>query len=589
LRLQLTILNIAALSLLATACSGPGANSAIPAASEAGAVSSPLGSSDSSANRAGDIVADAAPLGSVSARDLGHASPKTILHLAITLQYRNQPELDRLVADQQRPGSAAYHAWLTDDEFLSRFAPLQADYARVATSLRNAGLRVERTFPNRTVLDAVGTVARVEAYFGTRIDVVNQRGHGQQFANVVAAHAPADLKGAILDVSGLSSLVLVSPLHALVTPGNAARSMPAPDAKAAKLFGPPSTSTGAEGYAPLAFWAGYDLPVSHAGGKNGHYDGAGHAVGVVIDADFVNSDITAFLKYFAITRKGKTTRVVIAGGPPPGDEGTDSVEATLDTETISAEAPGSNLYVYEVPSLSSANIVDAYNKVVSDNEVDVASSSFGGCEAFLGTAVNAWSKIAEQGLAKGITFTAASGDGGGLLCAMSPASSPYVVAVGGTALGVGPSGAWASEIAWSGSGGGVSSAFALPAWQNGVAGINARGRNYPDVALDADPYSGTAFYYTGTWNNVDNPIGGTSLASPLYASAVAEIDEVKGARVGLSSAKLFGQWAASGYGTTTPIFHDITQGSNGIYAAQPGYDLVTGIGSIDAWNLANAL
>jgi subtilase family serine protease len=116
-----------------------------------------------------------------------------------------------------------------------------------------------------------------------------------------------------------------------------------------------------------------------------------------------------------------------------------------------------------------------------------------------------------------------------------------------------------------------------------------RGRNVPDLAFDSDPLTGRAFYYNGSWDSIDNPLGGTSLASPLFSSAVVEMDEVKAARLGLSGATVYPAWITGGYGTTTPVFHDVTSGTDGAFAALAGYDLVTGIGSIDAWNLLQTL
>ena len=172
----------------------------------------------------------------------------------------------------------------------------------------------------------------------------------------------------------------------------------------------------------------------------------------------------------------------------------------------------------------------------------------------------------------------------------APASSPYVVAVGGTALTVGTGGIWAAEAAWVGGGGGISTMFGLPAWQAGVPGSVNRGRNSPDVALDADPYTGFALYFTGTWNTQYNPLGGTSLSSPIFGAAVTEIDQMKNGRSGLLGSALYGILKNQGYGSgATANFHDITQGNNGVYYAAPGYDLSTGIGSIDAWNIGGLL
>lgn len=534
----------------------------------------------------GNVIATVPQLAGTSIRDLG-ASPNTAsLAIAVTLRYRNGSDLERLIARQNAAGSSAYHRWLTNEEFNTRFAPSQDDYSQVIHALRRAGMSVRLTYTNRTVVDAVATVGDVERYFGTKIHDVEQAGH-RGFVNVSPALEPAELRGKVLSVDGLATIPFVHAAYATVPP----RALPParPDhAPGWPLLGPPSTATGLAGYGPRAFDEAYDLPVVHSDPSGGTFDGRGRASAVVMDADFVNGDLGAFLKYFKIARTGPSTkRVSINGGSLPGDEAPDSIETTLDVETIVGSAPGTALYVYEMPTLSDKNITDAYNTIVSANRVDAVNSSFGGCENLFKSTVEGWNAIAEQGVAKGITFSASSGDSGGNLCALGPASGPYFVAVGGTSLNVGSGGAWLSEIAWAGGGGGVSAVFPQPSWQSGIAGTNDRGRSLPDVALDANPLTGTAFYINGYgWNSRYNPLGGTSLSSPLYVAAVTDIDQVKNGRTGLDAQKIYGLWKSAGYGTAAvPYFHDITVGGNGGFYTAPGYDLVTGIGSLDAWNL----
>jgi kumamolisin len=571
---------LALCALLQAGCSG---QAAIPAAQAQVPASGPAAASAVS----DATVASAAPLAGLHLRDSGPADARTTLALALTLRYRNAEQLDRLVAEQSNPRSAEYGRWLSNEQFAASFAPSGADYRKVATDLQRAGFHIDATYANRTVVDASAPVGTIERYFDTTIHRVRPASGGDAYANVRPAYAPRELSGLILAVDGLTTVAIAQPYHDTVKRGDPSH---APKAGSTSLFGPISTATNARGYAPLAFSAGYDLPILHANGTQ-HYNGSGRASGIVIDADFAESDLRSYLAYFNISRTGPATkRNLLKGGPPQGDGGADSVEAALDAEAIVGSAPGTALQMYEIPELSGADITDAYNTIVSDNKVDTANSSFGGCEALDGKTVRAWSAIAEQGAAKGITFHAATGDSGASLCASAPASSPYMVAVGGTALTVGAGGAWAQEIAWSGSGGGISSLFTLPTWQTGVVGTVNRGRNIPDVALDADPYSGMAFYFTASWNSQYNPIGGTSLSSPLFGAAVTEIDQVKNARTGLIAGSLYATLAADGYGSGAgAYFHDVVQGSNGTFYAGPGYDLVTGIGSIDAWNIAEVL
>jgi kumamolisin len=541
--------------------------------------------------RADAVVATVPSLQSLGVSDEGPAPSSDSLHLVLTLGLRNEAKLDRLIVEQTTKGSAQYGRWLSNGEFNQSFAPAQGDYRRVASALQKAGFRVDATYDNRTVVDATGTIATIERFFKTTIHRVRQTGQARAYANTRPAYAPSALSGLLVSVDGLNTIVAVRADHVLVSPGARRTSLPLA-AASSLLFGPISEATGARGYGPLAFSVGYDLPIRHANAQGKHYDGLGRASGIVIDADFAESDLRAFLTYFKIARTGPATkRILLQGGPPQGDASADSLEAALDAEALVGDAPGTALSVYEIPKLSNGAITDAYNRVVSDNKVDTVNSSFGACEVDIGSkTLKAWTVIFKQAVAKGITFHASTGDSGGSLCASAPASSPYVVAVGGTALTVGTGGAWAAEAAWAGGGGGISTAFALPAWQAGLAGSVNRGRNIPDVALDADPYSGFALYFTGSWNTQFNPIGGTSLSSPIFGAAVTEIDQMRNGRSGLLGSSLYGVLGSHGYGSgTSANFHDITQGNNGIYYATPGYDLSTGIGSIDAWNIGGLL
>jgi subtilase family serine protease len=520
--------------------------------------------------------------------DLGHAPQNGRVDIAVTLNYRNDDLLGRLVEMQADPTSPLFGHFLTNAQFNASFAPTPADYARVASTLQQNGFRVTQTYTNGTVIDATGTVGAADRLFSTDIHAVNQIGYGIRYANATPGHEPAALRGLIASVSGLHTLTLVHPYFA-----RAPRHLGVvPDAAGAPLNGPRG------GYGPLAFSQGYLFPEQFKSSGGKYYDGTGRTSGVVIDADFLDSDLASFLSYFKVTRTGPATvRVPIDGGPPKGDGSGDSVETTLDVETIVSNAPGTGLYVYEFPNFDNDSyITDAYNKVVSDNLVDTANSSFGGCETDQVSDAKAWNKIAEQGASKGITFHASSGDAGADVCGngqdgvSAPASGTYFAAIGGTSLKVTAQGAWVSEVTWNSdggaSGGGVSKVFKLPTWQKTVPGIINTGRNLPDVSFDADPNTGAAFYYGGTWDNADDPLGGTSLSSPLFGAAVTEVDQFVGARAGLEARILYADLASKGYVSSGGVvyFHDITSGCNDIggakgYCAVKGYDQATGIGS----------
>jgi subtilase family serine protease len=549
-------------------------------------------------------VTNVASVPKSSFRDLGPASTTTPVSIAVTLEYHNINQLEQLVTLQSDEGSPYYRHWLTSAQFDAAFAPTAAEYAKVAASLRRAGFRITKVYSNRTVIDGTGSVATAERFFSTKIDRVAQPGYGVRFANVTPARVPPDLQGLVFSVAGLHDLALV---HTHFMPVERGVAVPAfaryTKSKNPVLFGPPNPVDDVAGYSPLALTDAYDFPVSH----NASYNGKGSTAGIVIDADFWDTDLTNFLAYFKIKHSASVTRVAIDGGPgSPSSGDQDTVEATLDVESLVGTSPGASLYVYETPNFLNVPltaVTDAYNQVVSDNKVDSVNSSFGACEDSDLNTSETWDRLAMQGAALGITFHAATGDEGVYGCENAsaslvegteiPASSGHVVAVGGTTLAIDANGSYAGEEGWDSnggaSGGGISDVFLLPSWQAGVKNIVRLGRNLPDVAFDADPFTGFALYYDGSWTTKYNPTGGTSLASPLFGSAVAQMVQVTGGRLGLAGAKLFKLWKADGYtknGTT--YFHDVLFGSNG-YAAAKGYDLVTGIGSLDVWNVTQAL
>jgi subtilase family serine protease len=272
-------LNAGLMLVLLAGCAGTqNAGSAIPSVAVATNRIAPLAENASSRGTA--VIASVPSLSAVGAHDLGRSPSNATLRIAVTLRYRNEERLEKLVASQSDAGSADYHHWLTSAQFNERFSPLAADYARAIASMERSGIRVTKTYANRSVIDATGTVGSIERYFDTSIHRVRQRGAGVRYANVVPAHAPPGLSSLLLTVDGLDTLSL---LHTASSIANT---------KSTKLFGPTSTATGNQGYGPLAFSKAYDFPVVHG------YDGLGRSSGVVIDADYADTDLTAFLTYF---------------------------------------------------------------------------------------------------------------------------------------------------------------------------------------------------------------------------------------------------------------------------------------------------
>ncbi len=545
-----------------------------------------MGSAVASAASSSGIVAGVPAATGI--RDLGRTPVTMRISIAISLPYRHHDELERLVDSQGDPGSPSYHHFLSRSQFDAYFSPEPRAYGRVLASLKSAGFTITRVYSNRSLLDAAAPTRTIERYFSTEIHRVAQSGQGIRYWNVRPAIAPPDVRDLVAGVTGLDNVGRFHTANHFAHARGAASVRPYL-AVPGQIFGPDY------GYGPTAFIDAYKIPTKTAVGK-------GQASGVVIDADFLDSDLAAYLANFGVYRSGPpTVRVPIDGGPPPGLGSGDSVETTLDVETIVSIAPGTSLYVYEFPDFTNPQtILDAYEQVVTDDFVGTANSSFGGCETQFGQNggfAQMSNQIALQGAALGITFHASTGDSGNQTfgcpstSVSSPASDPYFSAIGGTSLYLNPSsGKVEHEYGWGGlgnfgaTGGGVSVIWPLPRYQHGIPNIIASGRNIPDVSFDADPATGESFYYAG---NFVGPIGGTSLSSPIFGAAQTITNQLRGSEGGFVNPALYGAFRK--YGNTYnggQIFRDITVGNNGFYPAKRGYDQMTGIGAEIVSNLA---
>jgi kumamolisin len=342
------------------------------------------------------------------------------------------------------------------------------------------------------------------------------------------------------------------------------------------------------------------------------FSGQGQTVVLMELGGFLASDFTKFdseehLPGFNITMIGKNTGF---------DE-----EATMDMETVHEVAPQAHLVFDNLESISEATSdADVFAQAITRAEqkfpASIMSFSLGICEtdtqAFDRSDLTALNAAVAAVEAKGSTVFASSGDGGGLDCTpvadaglpptssdegvTVPASLPAVTGVGGTALTTDASGDYVSETTWSepllsqGSGGGVSVISRRPSWQTGV-GTGGQtdqgdGREVPDVSADSDPSDGNAIVEKGKKEQG----GGTSLAAPIWAGITALMDQYLKANhdkpVGFFNPILY--HLANSSVPFSP-FHDITVGGNDFYDATPGYDMVTGLGSPDAYNLARDL
>jgi subtilase family serine protease len=320
----------------------------------------------------------------------------------------------------------------------------------------------------------------------------------------------------------------------------------------------------------------------------------------------IRQDLAAFDRKFGLP--SATLRVVntVAAYKTPYLAGTEEVE---DTEMVHAIAPGAALDVVLVPNdatTSSADFTAAITKTVlagvARHAAVVSISASGGEHLFTRAEVTRLNAALEQARDRHVTVVASSGDTGAISDqgpprqVSLPASDPLVLAVGGTILdAASPAGTYLGEMAWNegtdASGGGYSSLFSRPAYQDGLVRIGAT-RGVPDVAANADAATAMAMTFSG---GALQPATGTSAATPLWAGVIALADQQAGHPLGFVNPALYAIARGPAY---HQAFHDVTTGDNSVlwptgvfvgYTAGPGWDPVTGWGSPDAQYLVPLL
>ncbi|MHB8507127.1 MAG: S53 family peptidase [Candidatus Dormibacteria bacterium] len=494
-------------------------------------------------------------------RDLGRASGP--MRVTVQLELRNRSEQMRQARSVNDPHSPTYGKFLTPSVFDARYAPTALTVARVTRYLRAHGLAVGRPSGSGQLLSAVGDTRAIEAAFGVQVRRYAATRVGFYTAADRAVHLPAAIVRDVRGVAGLSSLEVVRhPLHDLGSRGSGAR------VAGAGLLPDYIVSFG-----PQDFWSLYN-----AGGAP---VGRGQSLGIFATGDTtaVEPDLRAFEEHFSLPRVPLKTEVIGA----VSSDATGVEEYDLDTQWSSGFAPSlSQLTMYVASSLQWSDIIPTMDTWTHEPTVRVADMSGGTCESLMAAAglVNMIDDILARAVAQGQSFFASTGDSGsfcpavvgvngvpaGLPGVNFPASSPFAVGVGGTTL-LTQSGSYSSEVAWYAGGGGISAMEAAPGWQQGAGGsFGGVQRGVPDVSLDADPQTGYTIYSQGSVHTV----GGTSASAPSWAGIWARALE---GHPGLGFA------APVLYRVPASAYRDVTLGSQGIYAATPGWDYTTGRGT----------
>ncbi len=538
----------------------------------------------------------------------------------VTVYVRANPAAGDLPSvDELSAALPADRHYLSPDEAAARFGADPADLEKVAAFARDHGLEVvDRSVASRSVRLS-GTAARFGKAFGVDLQRF-EHAEGEYRGRTGDVTVPASLAGVVDAVLGLDNRRIgraylrpgIGPVLPMPGDGDAA---PAPAAEgAARSAAKPSA---APQLPPNTYF-----PPTVAGlyGFPGGVDGSGECVAVLaFNGQVMNTGVSATGGYDAQVLSAYFQRVlgqavpsivdVVVHGPgnTPGDGSGDdtSGEVMLDLCVVGSVAPGARIAVY-FTEFTEQGWVDAIHAAVADtaNDPSVVSISYGNPEddsrqgLWTAMAVKQVNLAFQAAAAQGRSICCASGDDGSAdepattaVHADFPASSPFVLACGGTRLEASGT-RITSETVWNdlarqhgATGGGVSRLFPVPAWQAKAKvppcadGSGHTGRGVPDVAALADPE--TPFVVAGNDARLV-PVGGTSASAPLWAALLARLNQGLGAKVGFLNPVLYTRLSPG-------VTRDVVTGDNGAYRAGVGWDPCTGWGSPDGAKLLTGL
>jgi pseudomonalisin len=595
------------LGLVAASCSGHGAGTALPSARAADATASTLGAHTSRPKSslsapAGWATTGTSALALANAADLGQLDRAKTVEVTLGLQMRNVEAAKSAIAARQI---------MSRDAFVSGFAPSADQVAAATAYLRDQGFTNISPAPNNMLVTATASAATVEKAFNTSLHAFNVSGK-TYFANAQPAYVPTALGGNVVAVLGLTNFAGYKAAHPTqpatgVTPGTfGADGSPHPTGCTQNINGQTGTPICHRFYDPATFNIAYDA------GSTPPATNTGVGILTIGDPTIGIADFRDGATRFGLP----AVPINIIHVQPQSADVTGNGEWTLDMTYAQGMAYSlARIDLYNVASFSFRDLTVGLNRWASDDTDPILNASLGGCEVgpYQSGDMLVADMILVEAAAQGQTLFASTGDTGGY-CGVAgvppnggvggapmveyPAASPYAVAVGGTDLFSNVDGTYLGEDAWQSGGGGISQFEYSPYWESPAQPIGTTPAGYsfrglPDVAYDAGLETGGL-----TWNGGASFInGGTSLASPMAAGVYARMQSAHGNALGFAPVVLY-----SIFGKSTPQqlngppeteligpFHDVLQGTNGLYTALPKYDYTTGLGTLDIARLFAAL
>jgi kumamolisin len=485
--------------------------------------------------------------------------------IEVTLRLRRKKSIDEALKAMEQTGKT-----YTREEYQQEFGLKDDDVEKVDAFAAGHGLSVTHISYGRRSVIVRGTAENMANAFGVQLNYFQAKGGMQFRGRSGAISVPKELKNIVEGVFGLDNRPQATPKFKRLQPSKG------------RILAQAHSSS----FYPNELATLYNYPKA---------DGTGQCIGIIeLGGGHKLKDLQVYFDKIGIPMPTVKSVSVDGAVNKPGSDA--DAEVMLDIEVAGAIAPKATIVVYYAPN-TDKGFLDAITQAVHDNvnKPSIISISWGAPEKeWTKQSMTNYNEAFKAAALLGVTVCAAAGDAGsadgetdGKAHADFPASSPYVLACGGTRL-TADNGKVASEVVWhvaddSATGGGVSEFFKKPGYQQQTkipTSVNNRftGRGLPDVSGVADPNTGYKVYVDGSYA----VIGGTSAVAPLMAGLVARLNQLKKKPVG---------FIHSGIYKNPVVFRDITQGDNITtttgkgYKAGVGWDGCTGLGVADGKKL----
>ncbi|WP_449224286.1 S53 family peptidase [Amycolatopsis pigmentata] len=596
------------------------------------------------------------PLWATPQTKVADTDPASKLTFRVYLAMRDQQGAEAAARAVSDPASADYQKYLTPDQVRERFAADDGTVSQVRNWLSGSGLTVGDLPANKAYVEATGTAGQVSKAFGVQLAKYRVDNRVLRAADKELS-LPSALAKNVLGVIGVDQATqLLKPNNTKGTPSDV------PPGPGFRNAGPCSDYYGQKIDTTDPAYGGEHLPYAPCGYKPAQLRsaygvdrvgaaGAGTTVAIVdaFASPTLYSDASEYARRndpaHPLTQSQFSEQVFPANPvlEPPNqcDAAGWYGEQTLDVEAVHALAPAADILYVGSSDCQDASLDTALNWIVAGHKADIISNSYGDSgENVPASSIVSFSQITIQAALEGIGVYFSSGDSGdnaavlGHPAADFPASGPWSTAVGGTSLAVGPDGKRMFETGWetgksvltngaynpgppgafqAGAGGGTSVIFKEPYYQKNVVPDalakqnqkgNTKGRVVPDVSAVADPNTGFLVGQTQTFPDGayydQYRIGGTSLASPVFAGIMAVADSLAHHHHGFINPSLYASAGSASLYDVTHVegavervdYANQVDASKGLIVSArkldypnltihttPGYDNVTGVGS----------